>query len=148
MVADSPAGQFDAVLDSIGIDRRDPQQIRQRIEMLELLLERSFSIPGTRFAFGLDALVGLIPVVGDVLTAGMGAYLVWEARNLGLSKWQMTRMAGNVGFDALIGLLPVIGDGADFLFRSNSRNLRIIKRHLDRHHPGTRTIEGKVTGRR
>ncbi len=148
MVANSPAGQFDAVLGSIGIDRRDPQQIRQRIEMLEFMLERSLSIPGTRFAFGLDALVGLIPVIGDVLTASMGAYLVWEARNLGLSKWQMTRMAGNVGFDALIGLIPVIGDGADFLFRSNSRNLKIIKRHLDRHHPGTRTIEGKIAGRR
>ncbi|MBL7471107.1 DUF4112 domain-containing protein, partial [Escherichia coli] len=52
----------------------------------------------------------------------------------------MMRMVGNVGFDWLIGLVPVVGDAADFLFRSNTRNLRLIKRHLDRHHPGTATV--------
>jgi hypothetical protein len=67
--------------------------------------------------------------------------MVWEARNLGMSKWQMTRMAGNVGVDFLFGLIPWVGAIPDLLFRSNSRNLKIIKRHLDKHHPGTRTIE-------
>ena len=72
----------------------------------------------------------------------MGAYIVWEARNLGLSKWHLTRMGANVAFDTLIGLIPVVGDAADFVFRSNSRNLKIIKKHLDKHHPATRVIEG------
>lgn len=120
---------------------RDPQSVRRRVEALEKLLERSFTIPGTRQAVGLDALIGLVPVGGDVIAAALGAYMVWEARNLGMSRGQIARMAGNVGVDWLIGLIPGVGDAADFFFRSNSRNLRIIRRHLDRHHPSTVTIE-------
>jgi hypothetical protein len=69
---------------------------------------------------------------------------VWEARNLGMSKWQMTRMAGNVGFDFLLGLIPWVGAIPDFFFRSNTRNLRIIKRHLDKHHADTATIQAET----
>ena len=78
----------------------------------------------------------------SLITAAMGAWMIWEARNLGLPKWQMWRMAANVGFDTAIGAVPVVGDLFDFAFRSNSKNLRIIKRHLDRHHPATQVIEG------
>lgn len=120
---------------------RDPQAIRQRVEAMERLLERSFVIPGINRGVGLDALVGVIPVVGDVIGAALGTYLIWEARNLGLSKWQLARMMGNVGFDTLLGAVPLVGDAADFLFRSNTRNLRLIRRHLDKHHPQTRTID-------
>ncbi|MFZ9395543.1 MAG: DUF4112 domain-containing protein [Erythrobacter sp.] len=120
----------------------DPQAVRQRVETLELLLERSFRIPGINYPVGLDAIVGLVPVLGDLLTTAMGAYLVWEARNLGMPKWKLWRMAGNVAFDTAIGAIPLVGDAADLLFRSNTRNLRIIKRHLDKHYPATRLIEG------
>lgn len=120
----------------------DPASVRQRIEAMERLLERGFTVPGTRYQFGLDALVGLIPLVGDFVGAALGAYLVWEAKNLGLPKWKLWRMAGNVGFDTAVGLVPFAGDALDFLFRSNTRNLRILKRHLDKHHPETRVIEG------
>ena len=121
---------------------RDPVSVRRRIEAMEKLLERSFILPGTNRPFGLDFIVGLVPVVGDAITALMGSYIVWEARNLGVSKWQLARMMGNVGFDAALGLIPFVGDAADFFFRSNTRNLRIIRRHLDRHHPGATVIEG------
>ena len=84
----------------------------------------------------------LIPVVGDIVTALMGAYIVWEARNLGMSKWQLSRMAANVGIDTALGAVPLAGDVFDFLWRSNSRNLKIVIKHLDKHHPGTRTLEG------
>ena len=114
---------------------RDPAAVRQRIEAMEALLERSFVIPGINRPVGLDAIAGLIPVVGDIVTAGMGAWIIWEANNLGLPKWKLWRMAGNVVFDSAVGAIPVAGDVFDFLFRSNSRNLRIVKRHLDRHHP-------------
>ena len=120
----------------------DPASVRRRVEALERLLERAFVIPGLNRAVGLDAIVGLIPVVGDVIGAAMGSWLVWEARNLGLSKFQIARMMGNVGVDAMLGLVPFVGDAADLLFRSNTRNLRIIKRHLDKHHPSTVTISG------
>lgn len=121
---------------------RDPASVRQRIELMEHLLERSFVIPGINRPVGLDALAGLIPVVGDFVTAAMGAWIVWEARNLGLPKWKLLRMGANVAFDAMLGAVPVAGDAFDFLFRSNTRNLRIIRKHLDRHHPQTRIIEG------
>lgn len=120
----------------------DPAAIRQRIEAMELLLERSFHFPGTKVPIGLDSIIGLIPVVGDFITAAMGAYLVWEARNLGLPKWKLARMAGNVAFDSLLGSVPAAGDLFDFLYRSNSRNLKIVKKHLDKHHPATKVIEG------
>jgi hypothetical protein len=120
----------------------DPHSVRKRIEAMEMLLERSFRIPGINYPVGLDSLVGLVPVLGDIVTTAMGAYIVWEARNLDMPKWKLWRMAGNVGFDALLGLVPLVGDAADFLFRSNSRNLKIVKRHLDKHHPATRIIEG------
>ncbi|XUU62031.1 DUF4112 domain-containing protein [Erythrobacter sp. HA6-11] len=120
----------------------DVQSIRQRVESMEILLERSFRIPGVNVPIGLDAIVGLIPILGDIVTTAMGAYLVWEARNLGLPKWKLWRMGANVAFDTAVGAVPVVGDAADFLFRSNTRNLRIIKKHLDKHHPETRVIEG------
>ena len=120
----------------------DPASVRRRIEALEQLLERAFVIPGTNRRIGVDAIAGMVPVAGDTITALMGIYLVWEARNLGMSKWQLARMTGNVGFDWLVGLVPFAGDVFDFFFRSSSRNLRMIRRHLDRHHPGTKIIEG------
>jgi hypothetical protein len=125
----------------------DPKSVRQRIEAMERLLERMFVIPGINRPVGLDVILDLVPVVGDVAAAALGAYIVWEAKNLGMSKWQISRMAGNVGVDWLLGLIPWVGAIPDFFFRSNTRNLRIIKRHLDKHHPGTRTIEGEVVAR-
>ncbi|NBC89017.1 MAG: DUF4112 domain-containing protein [Alphaproteobacteria bacterium] len=120
----------------------DPASIRQRVEVLEFLLERSLRIPGVKMPIGLDGVIGLVPLLGDIITAALGAYIVWEARNLGLSKWQLTRMGANVAFDTVLGLVPFVGDAADFVFRSNTRNLRILRRHLDKHYPETRVIEG------
>ena len=121
---------------------RDPQAVRTRVEAMEKMLERAFVIPGINRPIGLDSIVGLIPVVGDIATALMGAYIVWEARNLGMSKLQLTRMAANVGIDTALGAIPFAGDVFDFFWRSNTKNLKIIRKHLDKHHPGTRTIEG------
>ena len=128
----------------------DPASVRQRVEALEHLLERLFVIPGTKQTVGLDAILDLVPVVGDVAAAALGAYIVWEARNLGMSKWQMTRMSGNVGLNWLLGLfsvVPVVGVIPTLLFRSNSKNLKIIKRQLEKHHAASGTIEGEVTRR-
>lgn len=133
--------QFDDFASFAGLER-DPVAVRRRVEAMEAVMERVFVIPGVRQPVGLDALLGLVPVVGDIAAAAMGAWLVWEARNLGMSKLQMARMAANVGVDTLLGAVPVVGDAFDFFFRSNSRNLKIIRRHLDKHHPGTTTIEG------
>ena len=119
----------------------DPQSVRARVEAMERLLERAFTLPGTNQKIGLDVLLDLVPFAGSTAAAVLGAYMAWEARNLGMSKWQMTRMAGNVGVDWLLGLIPWVGAIPDFFFRSNTRNLRIIKRHLDKHHASTATVE-------
>jgi hypothetical protein len=115
---------------------------RQRIEAMERLLERVVVVPGINRPIGLDVMLGLVPIVGDIAAAALGSYIIWEARNLGLSRLQMARMMGNVGLDALLGLVPLVGDAADFLFRSNTRNLRIIRKHLDKHHPSSVVLEG------
>ncbi len=134
--------KFDDVAKALPGMGRSPMEVRQRVEALEMLLERSFHIPGTRIPVGLDAIIGLVPVFGDLVTTVMGAYLVWEARNLGMSKWQLVRMTANVGIDSVIGAVPLVGDLFDFAWRSNSKNLRLIRKHLDKHHPSTRIIEG------
>ena len=138
--------QFDKIAKDLsgqipGFGGSDPQSVRVRIEALEKVLERAFVIPGTKIPLGLDSIIGLVPVLGDVVTAVMGAYMVWEARNLGMSKWQLVRMTANVGVDTALGAIPLLGDAFDLVWRSNSKNLRIIKKHLDKHHPGTRLID-------
>ena len=127
--------------------KTDPAAVRQRIEGMEKLLERMFVVPGINKPVGLDVLLDLIPGVGTVSAAALGSYIAWEARNLGMSKWHMVRMAGNIGFDMLLGLIPWIGAVPDFFFRSNTRNLRIVKRHLDKHHPHTKVIEAEASPR-
>ena len=119
----------------------DAASVRRRIVAMEHLLEGLFVIPGINRRVGLDVILDLIPVGGDAIGALMGAWIVWEARNLGMSKVQLARMSGNVGVDFLLGLIPIVGAIPDFFFRSNTRNLKIIKRHLDRNHPATAIID-------
>ena len=119
----------------------DPGSVRQRVEAMEKILERMFVIPGINKPVGLDVILDIVPGIGTISAAALGSYIAWEARNLGMSKWQVARMAGNIGVDLLLGAIPWIGAIPDFFFRSNTRNLRIIKQHLDTHHPQTRTID-------
>ena len=123
----------------------DPQSVRTRVEAMERVLERLFVVPGVNRPVGLDVILDFIPGVGPTAAAALGTYLAWEARNLGMSKTQIARMAGNVGVDWLLGLIPFVGAVPDFFFRSNTRNLRIIKRHLDKHHPETATLRTSAT---
>jgi hypothetical protein len=131
---------FDTLSQTIRMSGTDPQSVRRRIEAMERLLEGMFTLPGTNRKFGLDVILDFIPVGGSVVAAAMGSWLAWEARNLGMPKTAYVRMAGNIGVDALLGAIPFIGAVPDFFFKSNTRNLKIIKRWLDKHHPGTATI--------
>ncbi len=140
----TPQEQFDALANQLPVGR-DPASVRRRLEAVEGLLERLFVIPGINRPVGLDVILDLVPFAGSTAGAALGAYMAWEARNLGMSKWQIARMGGNVGVDWLLGLIPFIGAVPDLFFRSNSRNLKIIKRHLDKHYAGTATIEGEAT---
>ena len=135
---DQPTPKMRREMPSMG---SDPASVRQRVEAMEKILERMFVVPGINKPIGLDVILDLVPGLGTVSAAVLGSYIAWEARNLGLSKWQVARMAGNIGFDMMLGAIPWIGAIPDFFFQSNTRNLRIIKRHLDKHHPDSRMID-------
>lgn len=137
-IIDQPTPKMRREMPGLG---SDAGSVRQRVEAMEKILERMFVIPGINKPVGLDVVLDLVPGLGTISAAALGSYIAWEARNLGMSKWQVARMAGNIGFDMLLGAIPWIGAIPDLFFRSNTRNLRIIKRHLDKHHPHTRTID-------
>lgn len=122
----------------------DPRSVRKRIEALERVMENLVTIPGLNRKVGLDVILDLVPFLGSTAGAVLGTYLAWEARNLGMSKTAVARIAGNIGFDWALGLIPWVGAIPDLFFRSNTRNLRIIRRHLDKHHPETGIIDVKA----
>jgi hypothetical protein len=124
----------------------DPVSVRRRVEGLERVMERLVMVPGINRPVGLDVILDFVPFAGPTAAAAIGAYLAWEARNLGMSNWHLARMGGNVGVDWMLGMIPIVGAIPDFFFRSNTRNLRIIKRHLDRKHPAGATVEAKTVG--
>lgn len=128
-----------SMLESLPVGR-DRAAVRVRLEAMERVMEGLVTIPGTNRKLGLDVILDLVPVAGPTIAAVVGAWLVFEARNLHMSKLQMARMFGNVGIDWALGLIPFVGAVPDFFFRSNTRNLRIIRRHLDKHHPATAVI--------
>jgi len=76
------------------------------------------------------ALLGLVPVAGDLLSAALGLYLVAQARELGASRWLQARMIGNLALDAALGVVPVAGDLADVWFKAHLRNLRLLQKEL------------------
>jgi hypothetical protein len=93
------------------------------------LLENKFQIGP--FKFGLDPLLGLVPEIGDVIGAALSIYIVYLAKQMGLPKKKLMRMIGNIGVDFLVGAIPILGDVADFAFRFNSRNWRMMEEYFE-----------------
>jgi hypothetical protein len=102
------------------------------MEKLAWLLDGFVRVPGTRFRFGLDSIIGLVPGVGDVVGLLLGATILYESVRAGAPRPLLLRMVGNAAADALGGLIPGIGDLFDFAFKSNQRNARLLIEHLDR----------------
>ncbi|HET8727694.1 MAG TPA: DUF4112 domain-containing protein [Alphaproteobacteria bacterium] len=119
-----------------GTYRADPTPVRnERLEELDRLadlLDTRWRVPGVGWRFGLDGVVGLLPGVGDAATGLLSAYLIWQARRMGVPTGLLLRMAGNVGLDVVAGSVPVLGSIFDFAFKANRRNLRLLRRHLER----------------
>lgn len=103
-----------------------------RISLLAHVLDSAIPIPGTNRTIGIDPLLGLIPVVGDAVSAALSSYIVWEAKQLGLPSWKLARMIGNIAADTAIGAVPLVGDLFDLGFKANRRNLRIVLDHLEK----------------
>ena len=103
-----------------------------RLEALARLMDGIFTIPGTNVRMGLDGIIGLVPVAGDVVTTLISSYLIWEAKQLGAPRWLIARMIGNVALDSTIGAIPVLGDAFDVMFRANMKNMALLRRHLEK----------------
>jgi hypothetical protein len=103
-----------------------------RISLLAHVLDSAITIPGTNRTIGIDPLLGLIPVIGDAVSAALSSYIVWEAKQLGIPRWKLARMIGNIAADTAVGAVPLIGDLFDMGFKANKRNLRIVLDHLEK----------------
>ena len=125
----------------------DVQQSLARLEALARLMDGAFVLPGTNLRFGLEAIVGLLPVAGDMIAGLVSTYLIWEARQLGAPRWLVARMLANTLLDTTIGAIPIVGDAFDVVFRANLKNMTLLRRHLDKKglgNPQGRVIDGEV----
>jgi hypothetical protein len=108
------------------------EQRLARLDALAKLLDIAFILPGTNIRYGIDGIIGLIPVIGDIIATALSLWLVREARALG-APWHVTaRMLGNVAVQGVVGTVPVAGDAFDVLFRANMRNVRLLRRWMDK----------------
>lgn len=116
----------------------------RRVATVVRWLDDLVRIPGTRFGIGLDPIVGLVPVVGDLITGAIGLTVLVSARRRGVPRVVLARMLLNLGLDALLGALPVVGDVFDLVWRSNTRNLELLERHQGELEPAARPADYAV----
>ena len=108
------------------------EQRLKRLEAMARLLDVAFILPRTKIRYGIDGIIGLIPVVGDIIATALSLWLVREARALGAPWYVTARMLGNVAFQGIVGAVPVAGDAIDVLFRANMRNARLLRTWLEK----------------
>ncbi|MGQ0455637.1 MAG: DUF4112 domain-containing protein [Hyphomicrobium sp.] len=116
-----------------------------RLDALANMMDSAVAIPGTNVVVGFDALLGLLPVIGDAISSAIGGYIILEARRLGASKIVIARMAANTTIDTVVGAIPIVGDVFDVAYRLNRKNVALLKRHIEKRGLGARngrTIEG------
>lgn len=116
-------------------DTRGPSGVRaqatiKRIDRLAYWLDNSIKLPGINYRIGYDALIGLVPGVGDAVALGLSAFIVWEAARVGAGRTALVRMIGNVALEMLVGAVPVLGDLFDATYKANARNINILYEHL------------------
>ena len=115
-----------------------------RVEALARVMDSMFEIPGTKVRIGFDAMLGLVPVLGDLLSQAISSYIIWEARRLGVSRFTMARMIGNSAIDTIVGIVPFVGDAFDVVFRANMKNLALLRAHLEKNGHASRKAGGKA----
>ena len=119
-----------------GLRAGDTLSRRQRIERLERLarlLDTAIVVPGTNFRFGADAIIGLMPGIGDTITTALSAWIVYEAHKLGVPRRLLIRMIANVALDGVVGAVPLAGDVFDVMWRANRRNMDLLRAWLQKH---------------
>ena len=111
----------------------DAHSLRERIERLDRLsrlLDIAFTVPGTNIRFGAEAIMRLVPGIGDAAASALSSLILYEAHRLGVSRRILIRMAGNVVIEALAGSVPIVGDLFDVAFRANRRNVQILREYF------------------
>jgi Domain of unknown function (DUF4112) len=117
----------------VEIDRR-----LNALRRLRYLLDDAFRVPGTSLRFGWDPIVGMVPWLGDALTAVLSCAIVVHAHRLRVPRVVQLRLLGNLAIDMVVGLLPLVGDVADAFWKSNTRNMALLERHAQGGQPATR----------
>ena len=128
------------------LSRLPSEETRERLNRLAWLHDSSIPQPGTRFTIGLEALIGLVPVVGDLIGVALSSYILHEARNLGVSKAVLLRMAFNVAVEGIVGLVPFAGDVFDAAYKANQRNVRLLNEWVERPDKSERASRAFVGG--
>lgn len=113
------------------IGTREPPEMGH-LKAMSRLLDNAFVIPGTRYRFGLDALIGLVPGLGDAVSAVFSGYLILQASRLGAPRSVVSRMIANVAIDTVVGWVPLLGDLFDVAWKSNVKNMALLEQHLGR----------------
>ena len=130
---------------SIGLTNAErKRRARERLIALTRLMDSAVDVPLLRTKVGLDALLGVVPVAGDLLSAAIGVYLITQARELGASRWLQGKMLGNLVVDAAVGAVPLAGDVFDIYFRAHRRNLKLLQQHLGEPYVDAADIDGDV----
>ena len=111
-------------------DLKHRDEAQRRLQRIAKLMDSQIRVPGLGLKIGADAVLGLVPGIGDAVSGLIGAYLIYEAQRLGIPRSAVLRMVVNIAFDTAIGAIPVAGDIWDFFFRANDRNMQILARHL------------------
>lgn len=125
----TPLGLNKHSIDASSADHRK-RHARERLITLTRLMDSAIDVPMLRTKVGLDALLGVVPVAGDLLSAAVGVYLITQARELGASRWLQAKMVGNLALDAAVGSVPLAGDLFDVYFRAHRRNLKLLQKEL------------------
>ena len=129
------------------LERREVEAALARLNMVARTMDSLFAIPGTRLRLGVDSVIGLVPVAGDMISGIVSSYLIWEARQLGAPRWLIARMIANTLLDTTIGAIPLVGDAFDLMFRANMKNMALLRRHMEKRgltHTAGPIIEGEA----
>ena len=115
-------------------ETEEQRLVRERLNFLAWLLDSSIPIPGTRLTVGLDAVIGLVPFIGDLIGVVVSSYILAEANRMGVGRTVLARMAFNVAIEAVVGIVPLFGDAFDAAWKANQKNVRLLNTWAEQPH--------------